>query len=54
MVIDSLSLNMEGSLGFCKPNELDGDHSALVEELEERMLAIGTGLTEIYHSCLIF
>ena len=43
----------EGLLRFCESNEFDWDHSSLVEQLEETMLAIGAWFSEINNCSLV-
>ena len=47
VVVHLFSPNHEGLLGFSETDELDGSWSALVQELEETVLSVGSGLTEV-------
>lgn len=40
-------------LRFCETNELNRSDAALMKKLEEAMLSIRAGLSEVYHCCLI-
>lgn len=53
MVTNGLSLYSKGLLWLGKTYELNGDDSALMEELEETVLSVGTGLSKVDDCCLI-
>ena len=46
MIRHGLSINLDWVLRLCVPDELSGDHPALVHQLVETVLSIGTGLTK--------
>lgn len=53
VVVDCLALNMQRILRLGKPDELCGDDSTLMQQLEETVLAVGSRLSEVDHSSLI-
>lgn len=53
MIGHRLFVDLKGSLGLTEPDELAGYHPALVQQLIEAVLAVGTRLTEIDHSRVI-
>jgi len=50
MIVDSLTLNFKGTLWFGESNEFNWSHSALMKQLEETMLSVGSRFSKIDHS----
>jgi hypothetical protein len=51
MIIDWIVCHSKGLLRFSEADELDWDSPALMEKLEETMLAVGAWLSEINNCC---
>lgn len=53
MTAYGLAFDFEGLLGFCEPDELDWDCSALMQKLEETMLTVSSRFAEVDNSRLV-
>ena len=54
MAADRLAFDAKRLLGLGEANKLDGDDSALVEELEETVLSVGAWFSKIHHRSFVF
>ena len=53
VVGDGLGGEVVGVLGTGEADEFDGGDAALVQQLEEAVLAVGAWLPEVYYCCLV-
>ena len=53
MTADGLAFDFVGLLGFCEPDELNWDCSALMSKLEETMLTVSSRLPKVDNSRLV-
>lgn len=53
MTAYGLAFDFEGLLGFCEPDELDWDCSALMQKLEETMLAVSSRFAKVDNGRLV-